>query len=597
MKSLPTMSRIAQRIARIGIAAMLSAAVVHADDLKDGRAALQAGRLDDALASFQKAASQGYAEGRAGMGQVKLKQLRFPEAMTDFQAAQKMDPNLALPYYGQGEVLRRQDKCGEALPLFTKAVDLDKKFPEANLALAECLVKTGKVEQAIQVLNPGLKWGTKWRPRFLVAIGDAEMARDSLRSAAKYYTTAREESPQDPVPHAALGNFYMARGTYELAVPELQQAVDLDTSDIELRYELGHALALVARYNEAFAMYKQVVERAPDFAPAQYSLGDLYYRWGLGQGDKSKFADAKPPAERYVTLVPNDSKGLALLGRIYYQTGEKDKALELMNKAESMGEKNKEMYTLRARIHAERKEWDAALADWGRGDPQPEDMLRLAQVQTMKGNFSAADSLYNSMIGQDSTSWTAKFAMLEKGKARYRQKDYPGAIALFQRRIALDANSDEAYYYLGLSQKELKNCSGSIEALRHAATLAPEKYDRRFWLGMVYADCDSSAAAKIELAKAVELDSAGTNKNTGFALRQLGYYALLAKDNGEATRMLEKSVAINPSDLQAWVWLAQGHHNSGNKSRACEAYDRALQLKPDEATALKGKKALGCSPQ
>jgi Tfp pilus assembly protein PilF len=114
---------------------------------------------------------------------------------------------------------------------------------------------------------------------------------------------------------------------------------------------------------------------------------------------------------------------------------------------------------------------------------------------------------------------------------------------------------------------------------------------------MVYADCDSSAAAKSELAKAVELDSAGTNKNTGFALRQLGYYALLAKENGEATRMLERSVAINPQDLQAWIWLAQGHHNSGNKSRACEAYDRALALKPDEATALKGKKTLGCTPQ
>jgi tetratricopeptide (TPR) repeat protein len=114
---------------------------------------------------------------------------------------------------------------------------------------------------------------------------------------------------------------------------------------------------------------------------------------------------------------------------------------------------------------------------------------------------------------------------------------------------------------------------------------------------MILAEMDSVAEAKRELSRAIEIDSAGTNKNTGFALRQLGYYALLAKENGDATRMLERSVAINPQDVQAWVWLAQGHHNAGNKSRACEAYDRALQLKPDEATAAKGKKTLGCTPQ
>jgi tetratricopeptide (TPR) repeat protein len=179
----------------------------------------------------------------------------------------------------------------------------------------------------------------------------------------------------------------------------------------------------------------------------------------------------------------------------------------------------------------------------------------------------------------------------------YEMQDFPGAVSVFDRRIALDPNTAEAYYYRGLSQKELKNLPESVASLRQAWSLAPDKFDYPFWTGMVLAEMDSVAAAKQVLGRAVELDSAGTNKNTGFALRQLGYYALLAKENGDATRMLERSVAINPTDLQAWIWLGQGHHNAGNKSRACEAYDRALALKPDEATAAKGKKTLGCAPQ
>jgi tetratricopeptide (TPR) repeat protein len=584
-------------IGLLAIATCGLAASVRADDLKDGRVALQENRLEDAIRSFEKAASQGFAEGRAGIGQVRLKQRRFDEALTAFQTAQKMDPNLALPYYGQGEVLRRQEKCAEALPLLSKAVELDRKFPEANLALGDCMVRTGRIDQAIQALNPGLKWGSKWRPRFLVAIGDAEMARDSLRAAASYYTRAREESPEDPIAHAALGNFYLARGTYELAVPELQAAVDLDTSDFELRYGLGRALAYTQRYDEAFKRYREVVERAPDFAPAQYALADLYYRWGLGQGDKSKFQDAREPAERYVMLRPDDSKGLALLGRTYFQLGLKDSALALMNRAEAKGEKNKEMYTMRARIQVERKDWDRALADYALGDPQPEDLLRLAQVHANRGNVAAAESLYTSMIAADSTSWTAKFALNEMGKMAYRQKDYPRAIGLFERRISLDPNNDEAYYYLGLSLKEQKRYPEAIAALRKSTELGPAKYDRWFWFGMVSAEGDSVPTAKSALSKAVELDTAGTNRNSGFAYRQLGYYSLLSKENEEATRLLERSVAIIPQDEQAWVWLAQGYHNAGNKSRACEAYDRALAINPKGAVALNGRKTLGCAPQ
>ena len=115
-----------------------------------------------------------------------------------------------------------------------------------------------------------------------------------------------------------------------------------------------------------------------------------------------------------------------------------------------------------------------------------------------------------------------------------------------------------------------------------------------FWLGIMYAQVDSVAAARRELGLAVEMDSTGTNKNTGVALRQLGFYKLLDRDYPEAIKMLERAVAINDKDSQAWVWLAQGYQNSGNRSKACEAYGRVLDLDSSQPDALKGKKVLGC---
>ena len=57
------------------------------------------------------------------------------------------------------------------------------EFPEAQLALGECLVETGSRDAAVAALNEGLKWGPKWRPRFLVALGILHLMMPRLAPA------------------------------------------------------------------------------------------------------------------------------------------------------------------------------------------------------------------------------------------------------------------------------------------------------------------------------------------------------------------------------------------------------------------------------
>ena len=592
MNALVTASR--TRVAALATTLLLlgATALVHADDLKDGHAALAAGNYDQALALFEKAAGQGYAAGRAGVGEVWLKRRQYAKALEAFQLAQKMDAGLPIAYYGQGEVLRRENKCDEALPALQKATDLDKHYPEAQLAYGDCLVKQGQHDKAVEELSVGLKWGSKWRPRFLVALGNAELARDSLRAAGVYFTTAREEAPDDPVTHRALGDFYVKRGTFELAVPEYQAAVAQDTSDVELLYGLGQSMFYAQHYNDALDVYRRVVAKDPEYPPGQLALGDLLYR--SGQADRKRYAEALDPLQKYVQLAPEDPKGWSVYGRTLAQLGKRDDAMDAMNKAEQLGDTNKDMYTMRARLHIERKEYEPALADYAKGKPEPEDDLRIAQLYVINNQPQRAESLYTSIIAKDSTTSSAKFALGELGKLRFRGKDYPAAIGLFGRRIALDPENDEAYYYTGLSYKELKQYPEALTALRKAAQLAPGKADRHFWLGIVYAQLDSTQGAAAEFERVVALDSTATGKNTAIALRQLGYYDLLRKSYAEATKKLSQSVAISAQDVQSWVWLGQAQQNSGDKTKACDAYRKALEIDPNQPDALRGKKTLGC---
>jgi tetratricopeptide (TPR) repeat protein len=566
----------------------LPARPVRADDLRDGRTALQAGDLDAALRSFEKAASQGLAEGRAGVGQVWLRRYQYAKALDAFRTAQKMDPTLALGYWGEGEVLRQQGKCADAIPLFKKATDLDRKFPEAQLALGNCLITTGDHAKAVDALSEGLKWGPKWRPRFLVALGDAELSRDSLRDAGIYYTRAREEAPDDPTPRRALGNFYLKRGTWALAVQELQGALALDSTDVDIHYSLGQAYYYNQQYTEALEQYRWVTVRAPDYPAGQLALGNLLYL--AGERDPRRYPEARTALEKYTQLMPDDPKGWSLLGRTLSALKLKDDALPALMKAQSLGDKSKDMYTALGRLYVDRKEWDKALDAFSKGDPNARDMLLIGQMFVFQNKLDAADSSYRAIIALDSTRSEAHFAMNEQGKLRFREKDYPGAISILNRRIALDPNSDEAYYFMGLSYKEMKQYPEALDALKHAVQLGDSKADRHFWLGILYEQVDSTAQAVPEFERSVALDS--TSATAAVAYRQLGYHRLLGKDFSGATPLLERSAAINPKDVQTLVWLAQGYQNSLNRTKAMENYQRVLAIDPKQPDALRGVKSL-----
>ena len=590
------MNDILRRLARAAVVALGAALVVlavvsvsRADELKDGRAALAAGHYDEAIRLFEKAASQGYAEGRAGVGQVWLRRRNYEKALEAFQLAQRMDGNLALAHWGVGEVARRNEDWEGALPHFQKAVSLDRKFPDAQLGLGEALTQLRRFDEAVTALNPGLNWGAKWRPRFLVALGFVEMTRDSLRDAGIYFTQAREAAPDDPITNRALGDFYLRRGIGSLAIPEYEKSVALDSSDVDLRFALGRALAFDQRYDEAILQYQWVADRNPDYAGAQLALGDIYYR--AGQAKVAYYAEARPHLEKYTQLAPNDPKGWSLLGRDYYYLRLKDEASAALSKAQELGDKSKEMYTVMFRALVDRKDWANALSAIQKGEPNNSDLLKLAQVHAFMGNQAQADSVYGALVEKDSTSSDGKFAMLEMGKAQYRVKNHPLAIQTLARRIALDPNSDEAYYYRGLSYKEMKQLPEAISDLRQAATLAPTKGDRHFWLAVTLTQADSVDAGLDEFRATVAVDS--TSKNAAVAYQQLGYRSLLKKEWKNAIDYLENSVGIDARNVQSLVWLGQAYQNSGDRENAAKWYRKVLEVQPGEPNATKGLKTLG----
>jgi tetratricopeptide (TPR) repeat protein len=74
-------------------------------------------------------------------------------AKEEFLKEIKIDPSNAGAHYILGELARRDEKCDEAIPLFSEAARLDSNFGEAYLGKGLCLVTLKKYEEAIPPLR------------------------------------------------------------------------------------------------------------------------------------------------------------------------------------------------------------------------------------------------------------------------------------------------------------------------------------------------------------------------------------------------------------------------------------------------------------
>jgi tetratricopeptide (TPR) repeat protein len=347
------------------------------------------------------------------------------------------------------------------------------------------------------------------------------------------------------------------------------------------------------RYTDALEEYRTSIRLAPNEPPAYLGVGNLLYL--SGPADPKRYAEAREPLENYTRLEPDDAKGWSLLGRTYYYLKMKDEAVTAMTRAEQMGDKSKEMYTVLGRAYAEKKDWARSLESFAKGDPGPKEQIIMGQVLVFQGQPDRADSVYRVIIARDSTSGEARFALNELGKLQFSRQDWEGALGSFQHRIALDPNSGEAYYYSGLALKQLKREAEAIPALQRAAEIDSTKADRWFWLGLVLDSQKQTPEAKSAFLRSIAIDS--TSKLSAKAFAQLGYYGLLDKDWAAAAGYLERSAQNDPQDKQSLVWLGQAYQNAGNRAKAMEAYKRVLAIDPNQPDALKGMKAVsGAAP-
>ena len=207
----------------------------------------------------------------------------------DTPLAEVTTPSLeALKAYSLGLNKLHAGANTEALPFFSRAVELDPNFAYAYGAMSSAYANQREPELAAENIRKAYQ------------LRDRESERERLRIETDYYTRGTGELekavssfellqqtyPRDSLPHNGLGVLYGRLGNPEKAVEEFHEAVRLEPN-VAVNYQtLGGGLTSLNRFDEAEAVYKLSDERNLPYAGRPKSL----YLLAFLEGDQARMA-------------------------------------------------------------------------------------------------------------------------------------------------------------------------------------------------------------------------------------------------------------------------------------------------------------------
>jgi TolB-like protein/Tfp pilus assembly protein PilF len=215
-----------------------------------------------------------------------------------FQRAIAVDPQYAGAYAGLAETY-------VLIPLFGAGMPRD-YFPKAKAAAQRAIELDETSAEAHTALG------------LLLCFSEV-----NFPEAEKEFKRAIAINPNYATAHHWYGNcLLVALGRFDEAIRECQRAVELDPLSLIINADLGGTLTIARRYDQAIAQLQRTLALDERFGYAHWNLGEALYLKGDTSAAIAEYEKAR--------ALDDDPQILGLFGRAYADTGQKDKAMELI---------------------------------------------------------------------------------------------------------------------------------------------------------------------------------------------------------------------------------------------------------------------------
>lgn len=503
------------------------------------------------------------------------------------------DVDQALTYYGKA--LRLDPKLfkvriSRALVLFDLGRDAaareDVEFvlaekpdaPEANFLMSLLRARANDLAGARQSLqaaqdvliriNPDF---LKLHPPLLLMAGMVKFADGGFGEAKKDFSAYLQFDSQNVVARKLLGSILLREGNADAANDTLRPALELAPQDPQLLDLLGKAAMAKKQYLVANQLFEKAMAYAHD--PAEI-LPDLA-RSRLANGQVEQ---GIKDLEAIRAREPNNVDILTLLGYVYMQRGQYDKALAALGVTDGAASRPAAVYNLAGTAylgkndpHAARQNFERALAQDANFAPA---RLNLARLLMADGDAVMASAQVQMVLDKQPDHIEALMLMADIAE---RDKRLNEAIPLLERARNVDAGNLPAQLRLSelyVKARQLDKAQQVIGALskKYPTNVQVLVAEGRLFLALAQPDkaARSFRSATTFIANTGQNNPDRDRQDYAQQLTQLAQFQAQARDFDGARAALNSAIGLAPDFVPAQTALVLLEREAGNIAQALE---------------------------
>ncbi|OGU36142.1 MAG: hypothetical protein A2315_02885 [Ignavibacteria bacterium RIFOXYB2_FULL_35_12] len=407
------------------------------------------------------------------------------------------------------------------------------------------------------------------------ALGKNYYNLNKLSLAIQNSRKAIELNPYQKEYFILLSNVYSTARQFDSAAVTLENALRLDSMDVELYYKLAR-LYETSKPLKAIETYEKVTAIiGPDWN-VLIRVAELYEK--LGNLDA-----AVSSIEKLVSLDPANVSLQKILIDFYQKSNKIDKSLEVANDILELTPDDLDTRERKAQILISQGKWELAADEYNYILKQKDVPLDIKiRIGASYFNRSLKDSSLTKVtkdffqtIDKDTVDWQVKMFL---GAVAINEKRDSAAIEYFKVVTDLARWNVDAWIRLGGLYFDNKKYEEAVKVMDEAIELFPDDFTTNLILGLSLAQLDKHSDAKPYLKKSVELNPNDLNSLSAYA-----YTLSQLKENDLAVNYLRQALTIKLDDVNLLGTLGL-IYDAMEKWIECDSvYEHALQIDSQNA--------------
>lgn len=460
------------------------------------------------------------------------------DAIKIVKKAIKESPDDVYNYLALGEVYLKADSMNQATFEIMKARDMDKKIPDADVALGDLYFAQKVYELA--------------RSNYESALSKDDKLLDArIKLAITYYNLAIPE--QD-------SNVYNELFTRSLK--EWTLVAKQDPKNAKAFYEEAKLLYFSKRYLDAVKPFYEYLALRPDASLARWYLAQSLVETGLCDSAETQLK----LVSKAIDSVKN--KASLFLARCYF---------------------NNKKYTECAN--------EFASLDNIKYDIDDKDLEIYALAVFKNGDTLKSIPIYSRLIDKDPTRCELTYKL---GLLLLNIKQYDQSILFFKKRLVncKDNLYAKCLFFIGNCFFSKDEPDSAMFYLKLSTEKDSSDLFAHLYLGDAYAKLQRNDDSKREFYFVIENTKGDTSAN-GRSILNNSYYKLAGliykeKDYKELQSVTKKWIEYDPNTEFGYLFLAISYQGMEDKETACKYYKKVIQINPKNKPAHDMVKQLQC---